>query len=141
MKERRPRRTSAWVLLVAVASLALHAIPAAANSFQGLGIVVAAMFAEIPAALLLLISIIISLVLRRRTATKARRIYAGIILFLVPVLVLAGPAVAFAFEGNFILKVLGFFILIFCPALVLGIISMLLALGLRGNAGAIRGQT
>ena len=100
-------------------------------SFHELGIVMAGIFVEVPAGLLLLVSIIVSLVLRRRPATKASRLYATVVLSLVPVLVLAGPVAAFVFEGEFVMLFFGFFLLVFSPAALMGVVSAMLAFQLR----------
>src|SRR5512140_2023031 len=61
------------------AALALALLPgvAAASSFRGLGVMVAAMFAGVPIALLELVLLVLSLVFRRKPPRTGIRIYAA----------------------------------------------------------------
>lgn len=118
----RLRRSTALALALAAT---LPSAPAHASSMDGLVVVVLGMFVGVPALVLLLISIVVSLILGARPAPPTwHRGWAVATYALAPPIALAFPF-AMAFLGGS--KFLDVTFVLDAPALALGVVAVLLA--------------
>ncbi len=122
------RRTPALQHLFGTLAVALPDV-ALANSFEGLGVYVAGMFVGIPAAIVLVLILLVGALVRWRWPGRFRGLGCGFAL-LAPVAALAFPVAALTLEQPFSSESALWTAVLSAPAALLAVMTVLLSLSI-----------